>query len=92
MPVETLYEDPFLLRRRDSIVEYKHSTYKIAHNHSRLSCMPLTRHIYTQDEVVAALMFCALRGKSVEATFWTLELLDSELVEEVMRALKQVWL
>jgi len=54
--------------------------------------MPLTRHIYTQDEVVAALMFCALRGKSVEATFWTLELLDSELVEEVMRALKQVWL
>jgi len=54
--------------------------------------MPLTYHLYTQDEVVAALMFCALRGKSVEATFWCKELLDSNLVEEVMRALQEVWL
>jgi hypothetical protein len=37
-------------------------------------------------------MFCALRGKSVEATFWALELLDSELIEELMTALQQIWL
>ncbi|NBV77844.1 hypothetical protein EBR66_06790 [bacterium] len=54
--------------------------------------MPLTYHLYTQDEVAAALMFCALRGKSVEATFWCKELLDSNLVEEVMKALEEVWL
>jgi hypothetical protein len=54
--------------------------------------MPLTQHLYTQDEVSAALIFCILRGKAVEASFWATELLDSGLVEDIMLALKQVWL
>ena len=54
--------------------------------------MPLTRHLYRQDEVAAALQFCLVRNRPLEAAFWTQELIDSGLAEELMAALKQVWM
>jgi hypothetical protein len=54
--------------------------------------MPLTRHLYREDEVVAALMFCILRKRFVEAAFWCSELLDSGLVDELIEVLKRIWL
>ena len=53
--------------------------------------MPLTRHLYRQDEVVAALMWGVLRCRPVEASFWCMELVDSGLVEDALKALKDVW-
>ena len=54
--------------------------------------MPLTRHLYAEDEVVAALQFCVLRGRTKEAVFWCEELLYSNGVEHLLKALRQVWL
>jgi hypothetical protein len=54
--------------------------------------MPLTRHLYREDEVVAALMFCILRKRSTEAAFWCSELLDSGLVDEMIGGLQRIWL
>lgn len=54
--------------------------------------MPLTRHLYVEDEVAAALQFCVLRGRPVEAAFWAMELLDSGMVEEFIASLRQIWL
>ncbi len=54
--------------------------------------MPLTRHLYRDDEVIAALIFCMLRKRFVEAAFWCSELLDSGLVTELIDTLKDVWL
>ena len=54
--------------------------------------MPLTRHLYVEDEVAAALQFCVLRGRPVEAAFWAMELLDSGMVEEFFASLRKIWL
>jgi len=54
--------------------------------------MPLTRHLYAEDEVVAALQFCVLRGKTVEAVFWCEELIYSEMLEQLLGALRRIWL
>ena len=54
--------------------------------------MPLTRHLYVEDEVIAALQFCVLRGKTVEAAFWCEELLCSEMIDELLAALRRIWL
>jgi hypothetical protein len=54
--------------------------------------MPLTRHLYAEDEVVAALQFCVLRGRPVEAAFWCEELLSSEMSEPLLEALRRIWL
>jgi len=54
--------------------------------------MPLTRHLYKEDEVPAALMFCILGGRHVEAAFWCQELLDSEMLEPLMSTLRRTWL
>lgn len=54
--------------------------------------MPLTRNLYTQDEVVAALQLCILRGKTVEAVFWAKELLDSQMIDDFIRAMREIWL
>lgn len=51
----------------------------------------LTKHLYREDEVVAALMFSVLRGRYKEAAFWGLELLDSGLVGQMEEALQTVW-
>lgn len=53
--------------------------------------MPLTRHLYREDEVVAALIFCILRARHVEACFWTMEMLDSGMVNELSAALRRAW-
>jgi len=54
--------------------------------------MPLTRHLYDEDEVVAALQFCVLRGRTVEAAFWCEELLYSEMIEPLLAGLRRIWL
>ena len=53
--------------------------------------MPLTRHLYREDEVASALVFCILRSRHVEAAFWCLELLDSGLVDELLKAMRLAW-
>jgi len=53
--------------------------------------MPLTRHLYREDEVVAALILCILRGRHVEAAFWCSELLDSQMIDELFGALRRAW-
>lgn len=53
--------------------------------------MPLTRHLYREDEVASALVFCILRSRHVEAAFWCLELLDSGLVDELLKAVRLAW-
>jgi len=54
--------------------------------------MPLTRHLYREDEVAAALMLCVDRGLVQEALFWSLELLDSGLTNQFYGALKTIWI
>lgn len=54
--------------------------------------MPLTRHLYREDEVVAALILCVHRGLLQEALFWSLELLDSGLTNQFYGALKTIWM
>jgi hypothetical protein len=51
----------------------------------------LTRHLYKEDEVAAAMMFCVLRGRIEEAAFWAAELLVSGLSDEFVSGLKTVW-
>ena len=54
--------------------------------------MPLTRHLYKEDEVAAALMLSCLRGRVEDAAFWGLELLDSGMADELLLALRRIWL
>ena len=54
--------------------------------------MPLTRHLYAEDEVVAALQFCVLRGRTLEAAFWSEELIYSDMADQLLIALRQIWL
>jgi len=54
--------------------------------------MPLTRHLYREDEVQAALMYCILRGRVTEVTFWALELLDSQLLDKYLKSMYRIWL
>lgn len=54
--------------------------------------MPLTRHLYKEDEVLAALQFCILRGRCVEAAFWCQELLDSGMADALLAAMRHIWL
>lgn len=53
---------------------------------------PLTKHLYREDEVAAALMFCILRGRTQEAVFWCLELLESGLVDRFLECSRTIWL
>lgn len=54
--------------------------------------MPLTRHLYKEDEVVAAMQWSILRGKCVEAAFWCQELLDSDMADALIGAMRHIWL
>ena len=54
--------------------------------------MPLTRHLYREDEVQSALMYCILNARTVESSFWCLELLDSQMLDELMVTLRRTWL
>ena len=53
--------------------------------------MPLTRHLYREDEVIAALIFCILRGRHVEAAFWCSEMIVSEMIDELLGAMRRAW-
>jgi hypothetical protein len=53
--------------------------------------MPLTRNLYREDEVVAALMFCILRGRHVEAAFWCLEMIESQMIDELFGSMRRAW-
>jgi hypothetical protein len=54
--------------------------------------MPLTRHLYKEDEVAASLMVCCLRGRLHEAAFWCLEMIDSGLIDQLLMAIRRLWL
>ena len=53
--------------------------------------MPLTRNLYREDEVIAALKWCILKGRSSEAIFWLQECLDSHMRAEAIEALIWTW-
>ena len=53
--------------------------------------MPLTRHLYREDEVIAALIFCILRGRHVEAIFWCSEMIESQMIDELLAAMRRAW-
>lgn len=53
--------------------------------------MPLTRNLYREDEVIAALQFCVLRGRCVEAAFWATEALESGMVDQFLDGMRMIW-
>lgn len=52
----------------------------------------LTRHFYEDDEVIASLRWCIRKGRTKEALFWCLELLESEMKECLMQELYATWI
>lgn len=52
----------------------------------------LTRNLYREDEVEAALLWCLARGRAAEAAFWATELLDSDLGTVVVKTVFRAWL
>ena len=54
--------------------------------------MPLSRHLYSLDEVQAALLYSTSRNNPSEALFWSQELILSGCVGETISSLFQSWL
>ena len=54
--------------------------------------MPLTRNLYSEDEVLTALKWSILKGRLQEAVFWGQEAIDSELTLEVLQILFYLWM
>jgi hypothetical protein len=54
--------------------------------------MPLTKHLYREDETVASVKWSIMKGRFPEIVFWVQECLDSKMVDECMEALLWVWL
>lgn len=54
--------------------------------------MPLTRSLYREDELIAALKWCIIKGRFNEALFWSQEALDSNMRDEYFKALLWVWI
>jgi hypothetical protein len=52
---------------------------------------PLTKNLYREDEVLASLKYCVLKGRGQEAIFWAQEALDSEMRDDVLESLFWVW-
>lgn len=52
----------------------------------------LSRHLYEIDEVVAALMWSCKQRRLVEVAFWLQELVESEVLDEIYRALYTFWI
>jgi hypothetical protein len=52
----------------------------------------LTRHLYSLDEVVAALQLCLRFRRNDEASFWIWELVRSHEIDLAHATLKQTWL
>jgi len=56
------------------------------------SIEPITRNLYREEEVVAALRLAVARGRTSEAVFWVQEGLDSDMDVEILQTLLSVWL
>ena len=54
--------------------------------------MPLSRHLYSLDEVQAALLYTTTRNSPTEALFWCQELILSGCVGEAISTIFQSWL
>ena len=54
--------------------------------------MSLTRNLYREDELLAALRLSLVRGKAAEALFWVQEGLDSDMDVRIFQTLLSVWL
>jgi hypothetical protein len=54
--------------------------------------MPLTRHLYESDEVVAALQLSLRTGDKTAALFWTHELVVSDEQPIALQTLRSTWL
>ena len=52
----------------------------------------LTRHLYVDTEVQAALAYAILKGRSLEAAFWCDELVATDLEEAAWTTLLETWL
>jgi hypothetical protein len=53
--------------------------------------MSLTKNLYREDEVVAALKWCLMRGRRDEAIFWLEECMDSGMHAQVLESLLWAW-
>jgi hypothetical protein len=47
----------------------------------------LTRHLYRDDEVMVALLWCLQKRRVEESLFWLQELLDSELYDDIVQGM-----
>lgn len=54
--------------------------------------MTLTRSLYREDELIAALKWSIIKGRFTEALFWSQEALDSNMTIEFLKALLWVWI
>lgn len=54
--------------------------------------MPLTRSLYREDELIAALKWCIIKGRFKETLFWSQEALDSNMKDDFLKALLWVWI
>jgi len=52
----------------------------------------LTRHFYESDEVIGALQYTILQGRTLEMAFWMQELTDSNMSYDAFRATVGTWL
>jgi hypothetical protein len=52
---------------------------------------PLTKHIYREDECIAALKWSIMFGKQEESLFWAEECIDSKMHGELLEALLWAW-
>lgn len=52
----------------------------------------LTRHFYESQDVLSSMRMAILRGRSQEALFWCLELIDTNLHKEVCQNLLETWM
>ena len=53
--------------------------------------MGLTRNLYREDEVLAAIKWCCIKGRFNELFFWIQEALDSAMTAQALEALLWVW-
>lgn len=52
----------------------------------------LSRHLYEIDEIIAALMWSCKQRRILEVAFWLQELIDTQMLEELYRALYTFWI
>ena len=63
-----------------------------AHEKNVPKSMALTRNLYREDEVIAALRLSLIRGNAAEALDWAQEAADSDMDVKLFQTLLSVWL